>query len=554
MNTTREPIVRADMSISLDGFVCGLGALEPPYLDEGFHRVTEWAVKHFVWQEQHGLTGETSATAVTDPEAEVIAERVERTGAYVLGRRMFDSAGTEWDIESPYHVPVFVVTQRAEESRILADGTVFHFCTDGVTAAIEQAIRVCRAAGAGRDVHVSGGASIVQQALAAGLVDELHIHIAPVLLGRGVRLFDNLPAGIVELERYRVLDSADATHLAFRIPRRDAGGDESGAPASTGAVPETTSAATTGTIPATERTADGSDPAEDTASESPTGTVESATGVPGDVARPNTREVVSRDGTVLAVDAIGSGAPVILLGGAFNDRSTVAALAAALAPDFTAITYDRRARGGSDDRAADYALRSEIEDLAAVIAEFGGRASVFGHSSGGVLALEGLMHDLPIDRVAVYETPYLADDSRPAPAPGTRARLAELVRAGEHDAAVTLFLEENVGVPAEMVAGMRAADDWPFLVANAGGLPYDALACGDDLAPPTARLAALTRPILAVHGDQTWPWLAAGARAVASAAPGARTVELPGADHGVLATPDQLAPTLREFFTAPAHP
>lgn len=501
MNTTREPIVRADMSISLDGFVCGLGALEPPYLDEGFHRVTEWAVKHFVWQEQHGLTGETSATAVTDPEAEVIAERVERTGAYVLGRRMFDSAGTEWDVESPYHVPVFVVTQRAEESRILADGTIFHFCTDGVRAAIEQAIRVCRAAGAGRDVHVSGGASIVQQALAAGLVDELHIHIAPVLLGRGVRLFDNLPAGIVELERYRVLDSADATHLAFRIPRRDAGGDESGAPA-----------------------------------------------------RPNTREVVSRDGTVLAVDAIGSGAPVILLGGAFNDRSTVAALAAALAPDFTAITYDRRARGGSDDRAADYALRSEIEDLAAVIAEFGGRASVFGHSSGGVLALEGLMHDLPIDRVAVYETPYLADDSRPAPAPGTRARLAELVRAGERDAAVTLFLEENVGVPAEMVAGMRAADDWPFLVANAGGLPYDALACGDDLAPPTARLAALTRPILAVHGDQTWPWLAAGTRAVASAAPGARTVELPGADHGVLATPDQLAPTLREFFTAPAHP
>ncbi|MFE6863753.1 alpha/beta fold hydrolase [Nocardia sp. NPDC057668] len=503
MITTTEPVLAADMTVSLDGFVCGLEARKPPYLDDGFFRVTGWVVKHFVWQEQHGLSSDAAATAVTDPEAELIAERIERTGAYVLGRRMFDSAGDEWDVESPYHVPTFVVTHRPRESRILADGTIFHFEADGVAAAVERARAVCRAAGEGKAVHISGGASIVQQALAAGLVDELHIHVVPVLLGRGTRLFDNLPAGIVELERYRVVDSADATHLSFRIPRTTP--DRPGGTAAT--------------------TAD--DPAGTTA---------------------RTSTVTSRDGSTIAVDVIGSGAPVILIGGAFNDRSTVAALAAALAPDFTAVTYDRRARGGSDDRAADYATQSEIEDLTAVIAHMGGRASVFGHSSGGILALEGLMHGLPIDRVAVYETPYLTDGTRPAPAAGTRERLAELVRAGENDAAVTLFLEQNVGVPAEMVAGMRAADDWAFLVANAGGLPYDALVCGDDLAPPAARLAGIAAPVLAVYGDRTWPWLAAGTRAVGATVPGAETLGIAGADHGILADPERLAPVLRTFF------
>lgn len=92
----------------------------------------------------------------------MVTERIERTGAYVLGRRMFDSAGDEWDEASPYHVPTFVVTHRPQESRILADGTIFHFATDGVAAAIAQARQVCRAAGKGQDVHVSGGASVVQ--------------------------------------------------------------------------------------------------------------------------------------------------------------------------------------------------------------------------------------------------------------------------------------------------------------------------------------------------------------------------------------------------------
>lgn len=127
-----------------------------------------------------------------------------------------------------------------------------------------------------------------------------------------------------------------------------------------------------------------------------------------------TSHITSNDGTTLAVETIGEGAPVILIGGAFNDRSTVASLAEALSPRYTAVTYDRRARGGSDDRSKAYAAQSEIDDLAAVIEYAGGRANVFGHSSGAVLALEGVLAGLPIDRVAVYESPYVVDGNRPA--------------------------------------------------------------------------------------------------------------------------------------------
>ncbi|MEU0501502.1 alpha/beta fold hydrolase [Nocardia sp. NPDC005998] len=493
MTTFVEPTVRCDMTISLDGFICGMEARKPPFLDDGFFRVTNWIVKHFAWQQQHGLSGSTTVPAATDPEAELVTERIEQTGAYVLGRRMYDSAGSAWDEQSPYHVPTFVVTHRRQESRALADGTVFHFETGGPAAAIARAKEVCREAGEGKNVHVSGGASLVQQAISAGLVDELHIHIAPVLLGQGTRLFDNLPDGIVELERYRVVDSADATHLSFRIPR---------------SIEENTTM-----IPAST---------------------------------PST--VISRDGTTLAVETIGAGAPVILIGGAFNDRSTVTALAAALAPEFTAVTYDRRARGGSDDRSTEYALQSELDDLAAVITHVGGRACVFGHSSGGILALEAVMHGLAIDRVAVYETPYLVDDTRPAPSAGARDRLTGLVRSGDLEAAVALFLQENVGVPAEMVASMQTGDEWAFLVGNAASLPYDALVTGDDLALPTDRLAAVTIPTLAIYGDQTWPWLAAGTQAVGTAVGVAETRVLEGEDHGVLARPEALVPTLRKFF------
>ena len=113
--------------------------------------------------------------------------------------------------------------------------------------------------------------------------------------------------------------------------------------------------------------------------------------------------VTSADGTGIALEPTGAGAPVILVGGAFNDRSTVAALAAALAPDFTAITYDRRGRGDSGNNDSDFDIDREFDDLAAVIGYAGETASLFGHSSGGLLAVEAALRGLPIERLAVYE-------------------------------------------------------------------------------------------------------------------------------------------------------
>jgi dihydrofolate reductase len=190
------------MSISVDGFVCGLEAQKPPFLDDRFFRVTEWIFR-----------GDDTAEAMT-------AERVDHTGAYVMGRRMYDSAGDRWSVESPYKTDVFVVTYRPHQPVALADGTTFHFVTDDVPAAVEAAKKVCPP---GKKVHVSGGAEIVRQALAAELIDELHLHIAPVLIGQGTRLFDGLPDRMTELEPVRVIDAPGATHLSFRFPHPQKG-------------------------------------------------------------------------------------------------------------------------------------------------------------------------------------------------------------------------------------------------------------------------------------------------------------------------------------------
>lgn len=209
--------VRCDMTVSLDGFVCGTAARRPPYLDDGFFRVVQWVTKQF-----DAPAADLAASA--DPDVRIAGERKAEVGAYVLGRRMYDSAGENWNVESPYKTPVYIVTHRAQEPIELADGTTFHFVTEGVPAAV--ALARAAAGERGRKAHVSGGAGVVQQALAAGLIDELHLHLAPVLLGQGNRLFDGQPERIVELERFRVAEGTDATHLSFRIPRVDQGRDK----------------------------------------------------------------------------------------------------------------------------------------------------------------------------------------------------------------------------------------------------------------------------------------------------------------------------------------
>ena len=292
--------------------------------------------------------------------------------------------------------------------------------------------------------------------------------------------------------------------------------------------------------------------------------------------------VISADGTPIAVDLTGTGRPVVLIGGAFNDRSTVAALAAALAPHLTAVTYDRRGRGasgqagtsgqgtngqaGTNDQGGasgqgstwtSDAVDREIEDLAAVIEvaadRHDGAVGLFGHSSGAVLALTAADRGLPVGRVAVYEPSYVTDDSvrngwRSRPPGGLADRIAALARAGQRDQAVEMFLTEVACVPAEQVAGMRAAPVWGWFTALAHTLPYDLALSGPGLALPAEQLARIRVPVLAIGGGQSPQWLPDAARAVAATVPGARYVQLDGQDHGVLNQPAALLPLLTGFY------
>jgi pimeloyl-ACP methyl ester carboxylesterase len=263
--------------------------------------------------------------------------------------------------------------------------------------------------------------------------------------------------------------------------------------------------------------------------------------------------VTSADGTRIALERTGSGAPVILVGGAFNDRSTVAALAATLAPDFTAITYDRRGRGDSTNNDGDFDVNREFDDLAAVIERASddgpasGMVSVFGHSSGGVLAIEAALRGLPVERLAVYEPSYIPASARPQPGADLYERLVRLIGQDQRDDAVTLFQTEAVGLPAAMIEGMRASDFWGWFTGLAHTLPYD-VALHGDYEPPVGRLAGLGIPVLAVDGSQSPQWIRTGTRAVAEAVPGGRYVTLEGQDHGVLHHPEALRPLLNAFL------
>jgi dihydrofolate reductase len=211
--------VTADISVSADGYVAGPDpTLEEP-LGAGGEQLHEWAFRLAAWREPHGLEG-----GETDVDSELIEEALRESGAVVMGRKMFSggsgpweedpNADAWWGDEPPFHAPVFVVTHHPREPVEKQGGTTFTFVTDGVEAAVERA----RAAAGGKDVSVAGGASIVQQCLVAGLLDELQVHVAPVLLGGGVRLFDGGTTGRLEITR--VVAAPLATHVRYRIAGR----------------------------------------------------------------------------------------------------------------------------------------------------------------------------------------------------------------------------------------------------------------------------------------------------------------------------------------------
>jgi dihydrofolate reductase len=208
--------VTCQLSVSLDGYLAGPNqSLENP-LGEGGERLHEWIFATESWRAQHGQEGgERSA------DSEVARAAMQGVGAYIMGRKMFGGGDGPWDEawrgwwgeDPPFHVPVFVLTHHARDPLPMEGGTTFHFVTDGIESALEQA----RAAAGDRNVSIAGGASALQQYLAAGLLDELHLHIVPIILGSGERLLENV--GDPRLEPVEVVASPAVTHVKYRVAR-----------------------------------------------------------------------------------------------------------------------------------------------------------------------------------------------------------------------------------------------------------------------------------------------------------------------------------------------
>jgi dihydrofolate reductase len=206
--------------MSLDGYIAGPNQSEENPLGEGGEQLHEWALELEAWRKPHGYEGgEVNASSV------VIEEAFENVGAIIMGRNMFGGGPGPWDSswegwwgdEPPFGVPVYVITHHAREPLEKEGGTTFYFVTDGIESALEQARE---AAGEG-NVDIGGGANVIQQYLRAGLVEEMQLHVVPVLLGGGERLLDGVGTGL-ELEHTRVIEAPGVTHLRYNVKRPSA--------------------------------------------------------------------------------------------------------------------------------------------------------------------------------------------------------------------------------------------------------------------------------------------------------------------------------------------
>jgi dihydrofolate reductase len=211
------PKLRFQISVSLDGFVAGPNPSEEHPLGEGGEGLHQWVFKLAAWRKPHGREGgEVNASSA------VIEETLENVGATIMGRNMFgggpgpwgdDPWDGWWGDEPPFHHPVFVLTHHERERLDKEGGNSFTFVSDGIESALEQA----REAAGGKDVSLGGGASVAQQYLAAGLIDEMLLNVVPVLLGGGTRLFEDLgDASAIGFEQVRVVDAPGVAHLLYR--------------------------------------------------------------------------------------------------------------------------------------------------------------------------------------------------------------------------------------------------------------------------------------------------------------------------------------------------
>jgi dihydrofolate reductase len=208
--------LKLTMTMSLDGFVAGPDQSERDPLGVGGEQLHEWLVSLKAFRETHGGEEGGEVNASTPIAEEILGN----TGATIMGRNMFgggpgpwrdDSWRGFWGDDPPYHHPVFVVTRHPRESLEMEGGTTFHFVTDGIESAFERA----RGAAGEKDVSLGGGANVVQQYLAAGLLDEMVISIVPILLGAGARLFDNLREPTPELRQVQAVEAPGVTHIRY---------------------------------------------------------------------------------------------------------------------------------------------------------------------------------------------------------------------------------------------------------------------------------------------------------------------------------------------------
>jgi pimeloyl-ACP methyl ester carboxylesterase len=256
--------------------------------------------------------------------------------------------------------------------------------------------------------------------------------------------------------------------------------------------------------------------------------------------------VISKDGTKIGFNRSGNGEPVILVDGALCSRSfgPMPKLAQLLSTQYAVITYDRRGRCESGD-ATSYAVQREVEDLEVLIAAAGGSASLFGASSGAVLAMAAVASGLNVKRLAMYEPPFLANGGGHLPPADSEAQLRRLVAEGRRSDAVKFFIVDIVGMPAVSIWIMRMLPIWRKLKAVAHTLPYDAAIMGDFSISSKAP-AMVKAPTLVIGGEKSAVELRNAVRALADAVPGATRQMLKGQGHDV--SMKVLAPVLIEFF------
>ena len=261
------------------------------------------------------------------------------------------------------------------------------------------------------------------------------------------------------------------------------------------------------------------------------------------------KKILSKDGTAIAVERTGRGPALVFVDGAMCYRASgpSQAMATALAEFFTVFTYDRRGRGDSSD-SGPYDVQREVDDLDAVIREAGGQALVLGVSSGAALALEAANRGLPITRLALYEAPFIVDDTRPAVSDDFVPQMNAALAAGRRAEAVKMFMK-LVGVPRIFILLMRVMPAWPKLTAIAHTLPYDLAIVGPyqkGRPLPAARWSSATMPTLVMDGGKSPAWMRNATRALARVLPNATYRTLDGQTHMI--KPKALAPPLVEFF------